>query len=70
MKYSNANTNFSNHSERISFSKLIARLIAMSSTTLKKFLFEERRLLKRKRIANEMIPPAPFYDELHFANYE
>jgi hypothetical protein len=68
MKYDYAN-NLPN-SEKKSVVKSVAIFAAKALSKVKHILLEERRLLKRKRIGNEIIPAAPFYDELHFANYE
>ena len=68
MKHSATNDLFNN---KQSFTmKTITTITANLLSKLKHILFEERKSLKRKRLGNEIIPAASFYDELHFANYE
>lgn len=68
MKF-NHDHNPANH-EIIPIYRKVSRFTAKIFDKMKRFFLEERRLLKRKRIVGEMMPPAPFYDELHFASFE
>ncbi|MBV9961250.1 MAG: hypothetical protein JO072_03315 [Parafilimonas sp.] len=51
-------------------SNSFAKFAGDALSKVKRFLFEERKLLKRDRLGNDIIPTAPFYDELHFADFE